>query len=98
MDTKEIKKIIYNTIVDQLGVKVEDINDTSSFANDLGADSLDAVEVTMKLEEEFNIDIPDEELEKDDLKVSDVIDYIMSVKGDDTSSVSSGKFWTKIKE
>ena len=92
MDTKEIKKIIYNTIVDQLGVKVEDINDTSSFANDLGADSLDAVEVTMKLEEEFNIDIPDEELEKDDLKVSDVIDYIMSVKGDDTSSVSSGKF------
>jgi acyl carrier protein len=57
---ERVKKII----ADQLGVKEEDITDDSSFVDDLGADSLDTVELVMALEEEFNCEIPDEEAEK----------------------------------
>ncbi|ARC53251.1 acyl carrier protein [Candidatus Riesia pediculischaeffi] len=57
---KKIKKIIS----DQLGVKQENILDDSSFVEDLGADSLDTVELVMALEEEFGVEIPDEEAEK----------------------------------
>jgi acyl carrier protein len=57
---ERVKKII----VDQLGVKEEDVIDDASFVDDLGADSLDTVELVMALEEEFNCEIPDEEAEK----------------------------------
>ncbi|MCR3755122.1 MAG: acyl carrier protein [Candidatus Westeberhardia cardiocondylae] len=57
---ENIKKII----VEQLGVKKENILNSSSFVDDLGADSLDTVELVMALEEKFNIEIPDEKAEK----------------------------------
>nr|VFK38150.1 MAG: acyl carrier protein [Candidatus Kentron sp. TC]VFK38901.1 MAG: acyl carrier protein [Candidatus Kentron sp. TC]VFK54444.1 MAG: acyl carrier protein [Candidatus Kentron sp. TC] len=57
---ERVKKIV----ADQLGVKEEDVVDDASFVDDLGADSLDTVELVMALEEEFNCEIPDEEAEK----------------------------------
>ncbi|MDT7524879.1 MULTISPECIES: acyl carrier protein [Idiomarinaceae] len=66
-----VKKII----VEQLGVKEEEVKPEASFENDLGADSLDIVELVMALEEEFGTEIPDEEAEK--LKtVQAAIDYV----------------------
>ena len=66
-----IKKII----VDQLGVDESKITENSSFVNDLGADSLDIVELIMAFEEEFDIEIPDEDAEK--MKtVGDAIKYL----------------------
>jgi acyl carrier protein len=62
-------------IVEQLGVDPEEVTMEASFVNDLGADSLDTVELVMALEEEFNIEIPDEEAEKLDT-VGKAIDYI----------------------
>jgi acyl carrier protein len=62
-------------ISDILGVESDDITMESSFVDDLGADSLDIVELIMALEEEFEIEIPDEEAEKIQA-VSDVVDYI----------------------
>ena len=66
-----VKKIV----VEQLGMKEEDVNSTSSFVNDLGADSLDTVELVMALEEEFNTEIPDEEAEKI-TTIKEAVDYI----------------------
>ena len=57
---ERVKKII----VDMLGVKPEDVVPEASFVDDLGADSLDTVELVMALEEEFGTDIPDEDAEK----------------------------------
>ena len=51
-------------IAEQLGVKLEEVTETASFIEDLGADSLDTVELVMALEEEFGIEIPDEDAEK----------------------------------
>jgi acyl carrier protein len=62
-------------IVEQLGVDPEEVTMEASFVNDLGADSLDTVELVMALEEEFNMEIPDEEAEKLDT-VGKAIDYI----------------------
>lgn len=62
-------------IVDQLGVEDEEVKPESSFIEDLGADSLDIVELIMALEEEFEIEVPDEDAEKL-LTVSDAVDYI----------------------
>jgi acyl carrier protein len=62
-------------ISDILGVESDDITMESSFVDDLGADSLDLVELIMALEEEFEIEIPDEEAEKIQ-SVSDVVEYI----------------------
>ena len=64
-------------IVDQLGVDEKQVNPNASFIDDLGADSLDTVELVMALEEEFDIEIPDEEAEKI-LSVQHAIDYIQS--------------------
>lgn len=61
MATEERVKTI---IAEQLGVKKEEVKAESSFIDDLGADSLDTVEVVMALEEEFSIEIPDEDAEK----------------------------------
>ncbi|MFH1771525.1 MAG: acyl carrier protein [Candidatus Omnitrophota bacterium] len=55
---------VKDIIAEQLGVKKEEIKAESSFIDDLGADSLDTVEVVMALEEEFGIEIPDEDAEK----------------------------------
>jgi len=51
-------------IAEQLGVKVEEVTDSASFIDDLGADSLDTVELVMALEEKFGVEIPDEDAEK----------------------------------
>ncbi|MBI1992524.1 MAG: acyl carrier protein [Candidatus Omnitrophica bacterium] len=64
-------------IAEQLGVKLEEVTDSASFIEDLGADSLDTVELVMALEEEFGIEIPDEDAEKM-ASVGDAIKYIES--------------------
>lgn len=62
-------------IAEQLGVKPEEVTDQAKFIDDLGADSLDTVELVMALEEEFGIEIPDEDAEKM-VSVGDAIKYI----------------------
>ncbi len=62
-------------IAEQLGVKLEEVTDAASFIEDLGADSLDTVELVMALEEEFGVEIPDEDAEKMTC-VGDAIKYI----------------------
>ena len=59
-----IDKRVKSVVVKQLGVKEEDVKNESKFIDDLGADSLDTVELVMGLEEEFDTEIPDEEAEK----------------------------------
>ena len=72
MDTLEkVKKII----VEQLGVDIDEVTPEASFVDDLGADSLDTVELVMALEEEFDFEIPDEDAEKI-AKVQDAVSYI----------------------
>ncbi|WP_113905801.1 acyl carrier protein [Aliidiomarina celeris] len=68
---ERVKKII----IEQLGVKEEEVKPEASFENDLGADSLDTVELVMALEEEFETEIPDEEAEKI-RTVQAAIDYV----------------------
>ena len=68
---ERVKKIV----VEQLGVKEEQVTNQASFVDDLGADSLDTVELVMALEEEFEIEIPDEDAEKI-LTVAKTLDYI----------------------
>jgi len=62
-------------VAEQLGVKAEQVTNAASFVDDLGADSLDTVELVMALEEEFEIEIPDEDAEKI-TTVQQAIDYI----------------------
>ena len=66
-----VKKIV----VEQLGVKEEEVSNDASFVDDLGADSLDTVELVMALEEEFETEIPDEDAEKI-TTIQQAIDYI----------------------
>jgi acyl carrier protein len=67
-------------ISEQLGVKIEEVKPESNFIDDLGADSLDTVELVMAFEEEFGVEIPDEDAEK--LKtVGDAINYISQKLG-----------------
>ena len=73
MDVSQDK--IKQIIADQLGVKKEEVIDTAKFVDDLGADSLDTVELVMALEEEFGIEIPDEDAEKM-TTVGDAVKYI----------------------
>ena len=68
---ERVKKII----VEQLGVNAEQVTNSASFVDDLGADSLDTVELVMALEEEFGLEIPDEEAQKIGT-VQSAIDYI----------------------
>ena len=66
---------VRDIVVDQLGVEADEVNIDSTFIDDLGADSLDLVELIMAFEEEFGIEIPDEAAEK--IKtVQDVVSYI----------------------
>jgi acyl carrier protein len=73
---ERVKKIV----VEQLGVKEDEVSDESSFVDDLGADSLDTVELVMALEEEFETEIPDEEAEKI-TTVKQAVDYINANTG-----------------
>ncbi|MCI8520815.1 MAG: acyl carrier protein [Clostridia bacterium] len=68
---------VKNVIVDQLSVDAEEVTMEASFVDDLGADSLDVVELIMGLETEFDIEIPDEDAEKIGT-VGDAVDYIKS--------------------
>ena len=73
----KVEEKVNEIIAEQLGVKKEEIKPESSFVDDLGADSLDTVELVMALEEEFGIEIPDEDAEKIST-VKDAIAYIES--------------------
>ncbi|MDX1514519.1 MAG: acyl carrier protein [Gammaproteobacteria bacterium] len=70
-----VEERVKQIVVEQLGVKEEEVGGDSSFVDDLGADSLDTVELVMALEEEFNCEIPDEEAEKI-TTVQQAVDYI----------------------
>ncbi|MCW8827277.1 MAG: acyl carrier protein [Gammaproteobacteria bacterium] len=72
---ERVKKIV----VEQLGVSEDEVNNESSFIDDLGADSLDTVELVMALEEEFETEIPDEDAEKI-TSVQQAIDYVNANK------------------
>ena len=73
---ERVKKIV----VEHLGVEPDKVNDKASFIDDLGADSLDTVELVMAFEEEFGVEIPDDAAEKI-TTVRDAIEYIDSNKG-----------------
>ena len=75
MNTEEIFEKVKAIIVEQLGVAETSVEMEASFIDDLGADSLDIVELVMALEEEFDIEIPDSDAEKV-VTVGDVVDYI----------------------
>ena len=72
---------VKSIIVEQLGVDEEEVTLDASFTDDLGADSLDIVELVMAFEEEFGIEIPDEEAEKIS-NVREAVDYIATNAGD----------------
>ena len=72
---EKIKKII----VDQLGVDPEKVTPEASFVDDLGADSLDLVELVMSLEEDYGIEIPDEDVEKI-VTVNDIVEYLQKIQ------------------
>lgn len=75
MSEQEIFEKVKEIVVEQLGVEGDTVKPTSNFADDLGADSLDTVELVMALEEEFDIEIPDDAAEKI-LTVQEAVDYI----------------------
>ncbi|HNX90567.1 MAG TPA: acyl carrier protein [Candidatus Omnitrophota bacterium] len=71
----EISEKVKSIVAEQLGVKLEEVKEDAKFIDDLGADSLDTVELVMALEEEFGAEIPDEDAEKL-TTVGDAIKYI----------------------
>jgi acyl carrier protein len=73
----DIEQRVKKIVVEQLSVKEEEVTNEASFVDDLGADSLDTVELVMALEEEFKTEIPDEEAEKI-TTVQQAIDYVRS--------------------
>ncbi|RMG18895.1 MAG: acyl carrier protein [Bacteroidetes bacterium] len=75
MSAENVREKVIEIIVDKLGVEKEEVTDEASFANDLGADSLDTVELIMEFEKEFGISIPDEAAEKI-VTVGDSITYL----------------------
>ena len=75
MSDKPIEQRVKDIIVEQLGVKPDQVVPAAKFIEDLGADSLDTVELVMALEEEFGIEVPDEQAEKLQ-SVDDVIKYV----------------------
>ncbi len=72
-----IEERVKKVVIEQLGAKEDDVKGTSRFVEDLGADSLDTVELVMALEEEFETEIPDEDAEKL-TTVQESIDYIIA--------------------
>ncbi|MDH4257484.1 MAG: acyl carrier protein [Candidatus Aminicenantes bacterium] len=77
MEREELLKKIKSIVSDKLSISEEQITEEASFIDDLGADSLDTVELVMALEDEFNMDIPDEEAEKLST-VGKAMDYILT--------------------
>ena len=75
-----IEEKVKEIIVEQLGVDEGQVDDSASFVDDLGADSLDIVELVMAFEEAFDMDIPDEDAEKI-TTVKDAVEYIKNKKG-----------------
>jgi len=61
---ENLEKKVKEIIIDKLGIEESEVTDSASFTNDLGADSLDTVELIMEFEKEFNVSIPDEDAEK----------------------------------
>ncbi|MCF6190084.1 MAG: acyl carrier protein [Cocleimonas sp.] len=76
----DIETRVKSVVVEQLGVEESEVTNAASFVDDLGADSLDTVELVMALEEEFGTEIPDEEAEKI-TTVQLAIDYVTNNKG-----------------
>jgi acyl carrier protein len=77
MDESKVFDQVKKVVVDQLGVSEDEVKREASFVDDLGADSLDTVELVMALEEAFGLEIPDEEAEK--IKtVGDTVNYVLS--------------------
>ena len=74
--SEEIKQKVISLIAEQLGKSENDVTLDSQFIEDLGADSLDLVELIMSMEDEFGVEIADEDAEKI-LKVSDAVDYVI---------------------
>lgn len=79
MSDKSTEDRVKDIIVDQLGVNADQVTPEAKFIEDLGADSLDTVELVMAFEEEFEIEVPDEEAEKLQ-SVGDVIKYVEEAK------------------
>jgi acyl carrier protein len=82
MSNNSIEERVKKIIIEQLGVKPEQVTNDASFVEDLGADSLDTVELVMALEEEFECEIPDEDAEKI-TTVQQAIDYIKAHLGEE---------------
>ena len=77
MNEQELMEQVKKVVVEQLGVAESEVKRESSFVDDLGADSLDTVELVMALEEAFSIEIPDEDAEK--IKtIGDTVNYVMA--------------------
>lgn len=71
-----VEERVKNIVAEKLSVKMEEVTAEASFVGDLGADSLDTVELVMALEEEFETEIPDEDAEKI-TKVQEAVDYVL---------------------
>jgi len=85
MSNESVEKRVKDLVVEKLGVKEEDVTNDASFTNDLGADSLDTVELVMALEDEFNTEVPEEEYENI-TTIQEAINYIKSKMEQSTES------------
>lgn len=84
-NTNEIEARVKKIVVEQLGVKEDEVTTDASFVDDLGADSLDTVELVMALEEEFDTEIPDEDAEKI-ITIKDAVAYVVDRMGKDAKA------------
>jgi len=84
-NTTEIEARVKKIVIEQLGVKEDEVTTDASFVDDLGADSLDTVELVMALEEEFDTEIPDEDAEKI-VTIKDAVAYVVERMGKDAKA------------